>query len=46
MGFADFVKFRSEDYKLMQKYYPDSSAFKKLVYCWKKYRYQKKYSND
>lgn len=44
MGFADFVKFRSEDYKLMQKYYPDSSAFKKLVYCWKKYRYQKKYN--
>ena len=44
MGFADFVKFRSEDYKLMQQYYPDSSAFKKLVYCWKKYRYQKKYN--
>ena len=44
MGFADFVKFRSEDYKLMQKYYPNSSAFKKLVYCWKKYRYQKKYN--
>lgn len=28
MGFSDFVKFRSEDYKLMHKYYPNSSAFK------------------
>lgn len=44
MGFADFVKFRTEDYKLMQNNYPDSSAFKKLVYCWKKYRYQKRYN--
>ncbi len=30
MGFTDFIKFRSEDYKLMQYYYPNSSVFKKL----------------
>ena len=44
MGFANFVKFRIEDYKLMRDYYPDISAFKKLTYCWKKYQYQKKYN--
>ena len=44
MGITDFVKFRIEDYKLMRNYYPNISVFKKIVYCWKKYKFQKKYN--
>lgn len=39
-----FIQFRKEDFDLMQQYYPTISFFKKLVYCWKKYQYQKKYN--
>lgn len=39
-----FVKFRKQDFDLMQHYYPNISFFKKVVYCWKKYQYQKKYN--
>ena len=41
---TDFLNYRLQDFKLMQKYYPDSSFFKKVLYCWKKYHYQKKYN--
>lgn len=39
-----FIKFRKQDFDLMKQYYPNISFFKKLVYCWKKYQYQKKYN--
>lgn len=44
VGLKQFVNFRVQDYQLMQKYYGDKSFFKKVLYCWKKYTYQKKYN--
>jgi hypothetical protein len=44
VGLKQFVRFRVQDYQLMQKYYGGKSFFKKVLYCWKKYKYQKDYN--
>lgn len=44
VGLKQFVRFRVQDYQLMQRYYGDKSFFKKVLYCWKKYKYQKEYN--
>ena len=43
-GLKQFFKFRVQDYRLMSSYYSGKSFFMKVLYCWKKYRYQKKYN--